>query len=177
MRPPAELHTDRLLLRRWRRGDARALKAALDISVDALRPWIPKEIAEPAPIPQMETLLRRFAADFDAGREWRYGVFLPDQPHVLGGMSLHPRDAHRRVPIDDADRIEIGYWLRTGLTGKGYATEAARALFDIAVALPGMRQVEIRCNARNTPSVAVARRLGFVLASTEGERMLWAHRL
>ena len=175
--PPEALRTARLLLRRWSPADAPLLRDALDGSVDHLRPWIPWRIAEPAPVPVLETRLAGHAEDFDAAHEWLWGVFPLDASAVLGGVGLYPRDAAGRVPLAQADRVELGYWLRAEATGRGYATEAARALLDVALALPGMTCVEIRCDARNAPSVAIPARLGFRHARTvaqEGyELMVW----
>jgi RimJ/RimL family protein N-acetyltransferase len=164
--PPAELRTERLLLRRWRPRDAALLKAALDSSVDHLKPWIPWRIAEPAPVPELEGRLAAHAEDFDAGREWLWGIFSPDGAAVLGGVGLYPRAASGRVPFAEADHIEIGYWLTAGATGRGWATEAARAVLGVALALPGMTRVEIRCDPRNAPSAALPPRLGFRHART-----------
>lgn len=184
--PPERFRTERLLLRRWQVADAPALKAALDRSVAHLQPWIPWTVAEPAPLPDIEARIERFAADFDAGREWLYGIFLPDEGELLGGIGLYPRAESGRVPYELADRVEIGYWLRPDVTGRGYATEATRALLGAAVLLRGVTCVEIRCDPRNERSAAVPRRLGFAHTHTltgpsgaEGgepvETMVWAY--
>jgi RimJ/RimL family protein N-acetyltransferase len=166
MQPPGTLETDRLTLRRWHPEHARGLKAALDLSVEHLRPWIPWAVAEPAPIPALETRLADYALRFDVGREWLYGIFLRDGTDVLGGVGLYPRAAEGRVAIALADHVEIGYWLRSDVTRRGYVTEAVRAILGVATALPRMTHVEIRCDPRNTPSVAVPQRLGFHHART-----------
>ncbi len=163
---PDALQTDRLTLRRWRTTDAARLKDALEPSVEHLRPWIPWRIAEPAPVAELETRLARFAADFDEGREWLWAILPHDESAVLGGIGLYPRGPVGRVAFADADHVEIGYWLRVDATGRGYATEAARAVLDVALALPGMTHVEIRCDPRNAPSAALPRRLGFRHART-----------
>jgi RimJ/RimL family protein N-acetyltransferase len=165
-RPPDELHTERLLLRRWRAADAPSLAEALATSVDHLRRWIPWRIAEPAPAAELEARIARFAADFDAAREWLWAILPGDGSAVLGGLGLYPRNAAGRVPFADADHVEIGYWLRADATGRGYATEATRAVLDVALALPRITRVEIRCDPRNAPSAAVPPRLGFRHART-----------
>ncbi len=84
------------------------------------------------------------------------------------------------MPFAAADYLEIGYWLDRQATGQGYATEAARALFDLARRVPGIAQVEIHCDPRNLPSAAVPRRLGFRLvddgsaAEPGAAGMIWA---
>ncbi len=161
---PDSIATERLLIHRWRAEHAPALHEALETSIDHLKPWIPPRVATPASVSALETRLAGFSAEFDAGREWSYAVMRKETGALLGGVSLHPRGPDGRVPFTDADRIEIGYWLRAGATGKGYASEAARGVLDVATSLAGMTCVEIRCNVHNAPSAAIPRRLGFRVA-------------
>jgi RimJ/RimL family protein N-acetyltransferase len=159
---PTALRTARLQLRPWRADDAPALLPILEANVQHLH-WIPAHVAAPAPVAELAQRLANFAADFEAGRSWRYGVFALDDGAVCGEISLFPRAQEGRVHVSAADRLEIGYWLRQDVTGRGYATEASAALLAVASTLPGMRHVEIRCDPRNAPSAAVPRRLGFRL--------------
>lgn len=165
MSVPAELRTARLVLRPWRAEDAAALQPILQKNHAHLGPWIPVRVSTPAPIPELTERLAGFAADFAANREWRYGIFTPEG-EILGEAGLYPRTEDTRVPYHDADRVELGYWLREDKTGRGLVTEAARALLTVAETLPGLSCIEIRCDERNAPSAAVPRRLGFVLADT-----------
>jgi RimJ/RimL family protein N-acetyltransferase len=167
MPAPHELTTARLHLRPWRATDAPALLPILDANQDHFASWIPRHVSEPVPLPQLAARLEARAADFAADRAWRYAHFRRDDDCLLGEVSLFPRNAQGRVPLADADRVEIGYWLRRDATGQGLATEAARAMLDLAHAMPQGRLVEIRCDPRNTPSGAVAQRLGFTLDRVE----------
>jgi ribosomal-protein-serine acetyltransferase len=158
---PAAISTPRLRLVRWDPAHAARLKEALDESARHLRGWIPRTVAESGPVPQLEARLRAYVASFDAGREWLFAVFRADAGRLVGGVSLHPRTAAMRVPAAEADRVEIGYWLRRTATGHGFVTEAADGLLALTPGLPGHGHVELRCDPRNGPSIAVARRLGF----------------
>lgn len=192
MTAPAELRTERLLLRRWRVEDAAALAPVLEANVGRLRGWIPARVAEPVEAAELERRLAGNVRAFDDDREWRYAIVLPASGAIAGEVSLFPRTEAARVALGDADRAEIGYWLDAGVTGRGLATEAARAMLDLAgrlsAGMPALRTVEIRCDARNLPSAAVPRRLGFVLARTietpperagdaPGADMIWSHEL
>jgi RimJ/RimL family protein N-acetyltransferase len=161
-----ELRTARLVIRRWQSSDAEALAPILAANVEHLAPWIPWRVAEPLPPPQLALRLDEFAAAFDADREWRYGLFSTDTRQILGDVGLFPRNDRGRVAFDDADHVEMGYWLRADVTGRGYATEAARAALDLARSLPRISRVMIRCDERNVASAAIPRRLGFRLAAT-----------
>jgi RimJ/RimL family protein N-acetyltransferase len=180
---PDAIHTPRLLLRRWHPDDAPLLQAVLDANGAHLLPWIPPHVASSAPLPALAERLAGYRDDFDAARAWLYAILTPDATRLLGGVGLYPRTADARVPADAADRVEIGYWLRADATGVGHATEAARAMLDVARTLPGLQRVEIRCDPRNVRSVAVPRRLGFrperskidAGASDGAALMIWTH--
>jgi RimJ/RimL family protein N-acetyltransferase len=158
---PDVIATPRLRLVRWAPAHAPRLKEALDESVGHLRGWIPRTVAESGPVPQLEARLRGYVASFDAGREWLFAVLRAGDGWLVGGVSLHPRTAAMRVPAAEADRVEVGYWLRRTATGRGFVTEAADGLLALTPGLPGRGHVELRCDPRNAPSIAVAQRLGF----------------
>lgn len=60
----------------------------------------------------------------------------------------------------EARQAEIGYILHPRHRGRGYATEAARALLTLAFDGAGLHRVYARCDARNAASFAVMERLG-----------------
>jgi len=168
MRLPPEIRTDRLVLRPWREQDAPALCPILETNFDHLGPWIPARVSTPAPVPDLERRLAGFASDFAGDREWRYALHSRDDEgeQLLGEAALFPRSATQRVPFSEADRVELGYWIRRDATGQGFIGEASRALVALAASIGEFSCVEIRCDARNAPSAAIPRRLGFGLART-----------
>jgi RimJ/RimL family protein N-acetyltransferase len=166
---PLEIRTPRLVLRPWQPEDAASLNPVLEANWEHLRWWIPARVATPAPVPVLAERLAGFAADFAADKEWRFGMFAAGEHKLLGEVGVFPRSATGRVPVAQADRAELGYWLRVDETGRGIATEAARALFAVVAGIPRFSHVEIRCDPRNAVSAAVAQRLGFELGSTISE--------
>lgn len=155
---PAELHSARLLLRRWRPDDAAALQEALDASLPELQAWVPWVVAEPSELPLIRERLVKSERAFDAGEEYTYAVRDPRSGRVIGGAGLYPRIG--------PDALEIGYWVRTSFTGRGYATEAAELLTRVAFVEGNVGRVEIRVDPRNAASAAVPRKLGFRVAET-----------
>lgn len=164
---PTALRTARLHLRPWRAEDADQLEPILRTNHGHLAPWIPAAVATPVQRSQLAERLAGFAEDFAASRAWRYAVFNAADGELLGELDLFARNASGRVPLGDADRAEIGYWLRADRTGFGYATEGARAMIDVAKTIPAFALVEIRCDARNARSAAVPARLGFHRAEVD----------
>jgi RimJ/RimL family protein N-acetyltransferase len=163
---PAEITTPRFVLRPWRATDAPALLPVLEANWTHLAPWIPARVATPVPVTELATRLAGFGNDFATAKEWRYGLFAPDATTVLGEAGIYPRAASGRVDYAEATFVELGYWLRADETGKGLVTEAMHSLLEVVEKLAHVSHVEIRCDARNAPSAAVPKRLGFRLAAT-----------
>jgi [ribosomal protein S5]-alanine N-acetyltransferase len=62
----------------------------------------------------------------------------------------------------DAEAVELGYTIFEPYRGRGYATEAARALMDWAFAEKGIRRFIASVAPTNDPSLAIVKKLGFV---------------
>ena len=150
------VHTPRLALRCLQPSDASAVLAAITESLDELRPYLPWAAAEPVSLEEKSKLLRKFHRNFVLGREFCYGIQrrdLDDEERLIGCCGMH-----RRI---GSGAIELGYWIHSRQSGRGYATEAAGELTRLAFDLAGMRRVEIHCDPRNLASAAIARKLGF----------------
>lgn len=184
------VETERLLLCPWEEHHAEGLARVLAVNQDHLTGWIPARVSRPGTIPELEARIVDWRADFATGHAFRWGIFdaqqtskvkdgqdhhAPDPLLPLGEISLFPRTRDHRTRISEADRLEIGYWLRNDATGKGYATEAIRAIPGVSSPWPGLTTLEIRCDPANAPSVAVARRLGFRLAHESPSDMIWSN--
>jgi RimJ/RimL family protein N-acetyltransferase len=154
-RLPETLVADQVVLRRWSTGRTAALAAAVDVSFDELHRWLPWATARSTPSAFAAVVLDGIAA-FDEDREWTYTVGTDGDGRVLGSVGLHPGGG--------PSSVEIGYWIRSDVTGRGYATMAAHALTSAAFRyLPDIDRVEIRMDAANRASASVPPRLGYVL--------------
>ena len=152
---PDAFESERLIIRAPRPGDGAVANEAIRESLAELRPWMPW--ATPAPAPQdTEAVYRRGAARWLTREDFPMVLFRKEDGLFVGGSGLHRVDWS--VP-----RMEIGYWLRTSLTGQGYMTEAVRAITAFAFEQLRAQRLEIRCEARNTRSAAVAERAGYAL--------------
>ena len=152
---PDRIETERLIIRAPRAGDGAAGNAAICESLDALRPWM--AWAEPVPsVEDSEEHFRRAAAHWLAREDLPLVLLRKEDGLFVGGSGLHRIDWS--VPM-----LEIGYWIRTSLSRQGYVTEAVRAITTFAFDVLAAQRVEIRCDARNTRSAAVAERAGYTL--------------
>ncbi|MCA1970448.1 MAG: GNAT family N-acetyltransferase [Rhizobium sp.] len=102
----------------------------------------------------------RDAADFvrrtNAGEIGKcvYAITKADNGEFLGCCALEPH-------VNDADTLEIGYWLGEPHWNRGYATEAAHALIDMAFRTRDIAHIDARCRVTNIASRRVIQKCGF----------------
>jgi RimJ/RimL family protein N-acetyltransferase len=156
--PAYRIETPRLVIRCWNPVDAPRLTSAIDQSLPALRLTMPWAQAEPEPVEAKVERLRQFRGMFDLGKDFLYGVFDRTETECLGGTGLHTRQG--------PTIRELGYWIATAHTRKGYATEVCNALINVAFRLDLVPRVEIRCSPSNVASIGVARKVGMKLEGT-----------
>jgi RimJ/RimL family protein N-acetyltransferase len=152
---PAEIVTERLVLRPPRAGDGAVVNKAVVETIDTLQKWMPWSRPTPT-VEQTELWCRRSAVEFLARRELPLLMFSREGETFIGSSSSHSIDW--TVP-----RLEIGYWVRRRFEGQGYVTEAVTALAEFAFETLKMARVQIRMNERNERSWRVAERAGFQL--------------
>jgi RimJ/RimL family protein N-acetyltransferase len=162
MNSPAEvLSRGQVTLRRWRPCDAEALLAAIIESQDQLRPWM--HWADGYDQERAAEYLRVCETEWASGEAFAYAVIVADS--IVGSAGLHNR-------VGDGG-LEIGYWVRSGWTGRGIATDAAAALTAAALALPGVDRVEIHHDAANLASGRIPAKLGYASLGERPTRDLW----
>ncbi|WP_084522461.1 GNAT family N-acetyltransferase [Nocardia inohanensis] len=175
--PPQRIELGDLLIRRWQPQDLMARFEAVTASFEHLHAWM-EWLPEPMTLERQREVGERTLAGWPtADGGFLYGIF-DTGGALLGAIGLHDR-------VGPAT-LEIGYWCHVAHTGRGVVTRSAAALTRIALELPGIEQVEIRCDAANERSAAVARRLGYQLERIEprelrapresGRGMLWVKR-
>lgn len=154
-----------LVLRRLRVDHAERMLTAVQLSHPELHQWMPWASRPPSP-DSIKEFIDRAGADTASDLEMAFGLFEPDEG-LVGGFGLHGR----RGP----GVLEIGYWVRSDRTGRGYATAAARALTDAALdCFAEAHRAEIRCDAANLASAAIPPKLGYRLEGREPSEVLAA---
>lgn len=150
--PRAPLATDRLLLRPWNAADVTAVLG--------------------------DTRSADWADDFPAEGDRVIAGLFAQHPAWLGefGHRLVVERSSGLVvgsvglfwpPGDGA--VEIGYGIVVSRRGRGYASEAARALADHALSAPGVHTVVARVEPPNPASVRVLEKAGFRRWATEDD--------
>lgn len=148
--------TERLVLRPVEPEDFEAIhEYASDPSIDMM-----------LFLPKTEEETREFVAF--AAAEWeksepevREYVVLRDG-EIIGGVTLEKCEEDRS--------FELGWVMRQDARGKGYASEAAKALAEYAFDVLNAKQILAHCDNRNAASERVMQKLGMVLADATGTR-------
>ncbi|GAA0986661.1 MULTISPECIES: GNAT family N-acetyltransferase [Nocardiopsidaceae] len=147
-----ELPTDRLLIREWELGDA---EDALKIyGADEVAHWLTPEWH---PVNETDAMRSVLHAWIEAGPNLippagRWAIVRRQDGQLVGGLSL------KLLPPFEED-FELSWALRPDVWGRGYATEASRAVIAWAFE-QGIEEVFAVARPRNERAIAVARRLG-----------------
>lgn len=154
------------MLTRRRVSDVPELLVAIEASITELRAflqWAAAGVPSPADLEQRAV---EGDADFEAATGFEYVLRERATDQVVGEAGGEVR-SH--------DVVELGYWVRSDRTGRGYARAAALALTSaVFEALPKVERVELRMDNGNVASRTVAERLGFQHVGDErfaGERL------
>ena len=137
---------------------------AIRASYPELQRWMAWAQSMPT-IEEQRAVLEAGESAFDADTEWVYMLYELSSGELVGAAGLHRRGEPRVT--------EIGYWVRSDRTGRGYATATARALTQAAFTrLPDIERVEIHVDRANAASAAVPRKLGYRLDREEPRDVL-----
>lgn len=177
--PAARLETERLHLCAARLEFVDVVREAIAASIVELRrtlPWA-RTIARPGEPDSERSMVApftEFCAMFDRGESFTYVAFERDAE--AGEFRQRDQTARRAVGAASLkrtaapDAFEIGYWIRSDCTSRGFATELAGALVRAAFDLHGARRIELSTAVDNPASARVAAKLGFVREATLRER-------
>jgi RimJ/RimL family protein N-acetyltransferase len=142
-----------ITLRRRRRSDVADLSAAIERSITELSAFLRWAVDGVPPPAELERAVDERDAAFEAGTGFEYVLRDTATGEIVGEAG-----GDRRAP----GAIELGCWVRSDRTGRGYATAALRVLTSCSFdAFRDVERVEIRMDAGNVRSQAVAGRLGF----------------
>lgn len=144
------IETNRLTLRRMAAADCGRF-------VELLSDWdvarMLARVAHPYTPDHFRAWQELAAEKWDAGTDFPM-VIATARDGVIGCVGLHHRD-------DDADRLELGYWIGKPFWGQGYATEAGAALLAQAEHDLGVQGFVSSHFVENEKSGHVLEKLGF----------------
>ena len=145
------LVTGRLVLREFVEADwADVLAYQQDPRYLRYYPWTERSEAD---VRNFVELFRGWQSE-DPRRSYQLALTLKPSGRLIGNCGI------RRKPDNDWE-ADIGYELDPDYWGKGYATEAARALVQHGFREMGLERISSWCIADNIASARVLERLGF----------------
>ncbi len=141
------LTTERLILRAPERSDAVHLAAlANNIKVASMMTGMPHPYTQG----DAETFICHTAEPDRTG--CIFAVTAKQAAAFLGCAGLS---------TDRSGQLQLGFWLGEPHWGRGYATEAAHALVDLAFETFTIERLHTRCRVSNRPSRRVIEKCGF----------------
>ncbi|HLR96535.1 MAG TPA: GNAT family N-acetyltransferase [Jiangellaceae bacterium] len=147
--PALPLETDRLTLRNCRTDDVTSLLAYYSDPTVARyllhEPWTPEQAER-----EVAKLVERRTIGI-CGQA--LSLVVEREGTVIGDVSLVPTD-------DTLSQAEIGWVFHPDFGGKGYATEAVRAVIRMAFGHYTMHRVKAQLDPRNKASARMCERLG-----------------
>jgi len=152
---PEQLQSERLVLRCPRPGDGEFILPSVRESIQELKAWMPWATDDYG-LEQSEQWCRKAAGNFILREQLQFLILARSEGRHLGNIGAFKFNW-------EAASCEIGYWLRTSETGKGYMSEAVHALTDLCVKQLKMQRIEIRCDDKNVRSAGVAERCDYKL--------------
>jgi len=139
-----------------------ALDALLARDAGTLERLTGARFAEPAAPPYMAEALPvvrdRLRVAPDEVRWWNWLAVRGEGREAVGSVAF-------AGPPDRDGAVLIGYAMYPAFEGRGYATEAVRAMIAWAFAQPGVREVRALAPVWNTPALRVAENVGFQWSS------------
>jgi RimJ/RimL family protein N-acetyltransferase len=138
-------------------GDAAALHAAVQASIESLSHWFPWAHAG-YELSDAEARIAHCVDARERGEEFAFGIFR-DDGELLGCTGLNQVNRSQRS-------ANLGYWIGEAHRGRGVATEAARQVSAFGFGELGLVRIEIVTLPGNAASQRVAVKLG---ALREGE--------
>jgi ribosomal-protein-serine acetyltransferase len=152
-----------VLVRPCRVDDAQAMYGAVRESLDALVRWMPWCHPDYS-LQEAKSWLRTQVQAFNERRWFEFAIVDPVGEY-LGQCGLNQ--------IDEANRrCNLGYWVRSGATGRGIAPRAVLRMRDWAFANTNLARIEIVIAVGNERSVRVAEKSGAVREGVLRQRLL-----
>lgn len=120
------------------------------VTATSVKPWMGSQLCPVTPVAARQCIEHQ-----EQLRRTGYGItyLLIHEQECLGlGTISHIHALHGTG--------NLGYWIRTDVTGKGLAVTLCQSLIKLAFAQMGMQRLELFIEPDNQPSLRVAEKLG-----------------
>ena len=146
-----------LELRPLELSDAVDIFNTIDSQREYLGKWLPF-VAFTQELKDTESFVKSVVNAPEDTFEYTFTIRLDDE--FVGIIALKNSDTTNRI-------TEIGYWLSEKFQKKGIVTKSVERLCDFAFTEQGFNRIQIKCAVGNTPSINIAKKLGFKFEGIE----------
>jgi len=142
------------MLRQFRRRDVAALHEAITASLDDLQPWLPWVEGYDRGVSQR--FVRESVGAWAERRAFDFTIRpIDDLERHVGNVSIWTTSQQNSIG-------EVGYWIRSDDTGRGYGTEATTRIVQVGFEEMDLHKVQLRIAVGNERSDRIAEQIGFV---------------
>ncbi|MEO8399173.1 MAG: GNAT family protein, partial [Ignavibacteriaceae bacterium] len=140
-----------VIIRAYKESDIDLLYAAVRESIHELSVWMPWCSSEYS-IDESSVWVKSRKKAWDEKEEYSFVVEHQKTGKFLGAVGLNHIDEFYRI-------ANLGYWMRTSETGKGYSTEAALLAAKFGFQKLNLNRIEIVIGVGNNKSQKVAEKI------------------
>ncbi|MGB7875687.1 MAG: GNAT family protein [Anaerolineales bacterium] len=158
-----QLSNESILIRPYQMNDARPCFDAILESMDELMPWMfwcHTDIT----YPEIEDWVKSRPGAWLDDISYEFAIIDSRQGSFIGNCGLVHVDLQNR-------KAELGYWMRTSQTRKGFATQASKLALKFAFDVLQLNRVEIIVETKNMASQKVAEKLGAKMEGLMRQRL------
>lgn len=149
-----KLTDGKILLRPYRAEDLEALYEAVRESINEISPWMPWCHAGYTIDESRAYIMSRDEARAKE-EDYSFGIFDAQTEAYFGGTGLNHL-------VREYLYANLGYWIRTGCTGRGIASSATRLVARFGFEELGLQRIEIVAAVGNAASQRAAEKAGAV---------------
>ncbi len=151
-------HDSEVIIRPLVLTDAPKIVDAIDESLQELKQFMPWSHF-PQSIESQRLRIISSIHDYWSGKDYVFGIIGGSSNSFLGCIGLHRRTLNTQG-------LEIGYWIRSSIAGKGLATAATRSLIVYGFELLGLNRIQCCHNSYNVGSARVNDKCNFKIEGT-----------
>ena len=144
-----EIHSTRLLIREIQSSDVPAIfNYRSDALVNQYQGWIPEKLEEVKGFVE-----HKIAKEFNQLDTWfQLTIVIKESNELIGDVGLH---------FLENEVVELGVTIAKKNHGKGYATEALKAVIEYLFNKVDKQKIKASVDPRNLASIAMIEKLGF----------------
>lgn len=155
MKIPTRLETERLVVRKYKKGDGQDLFALVERNNNCQFLWANvEEVASLKTKTEAEIMVRKHEAEWVGRLRFVMGVWLKDENKYVGQIWIEPDKW-------DVPSFEIGWFVDGGYEGMGIAAESARRCLEFLFDNLKAHRVSAIMRDTSPRSWKLAERLGF----------------